>query len=130
MNKKKLIIAIVAFVVVLGIALGVYFGTRPATQDGSKAITVTVVHKDGTEKEFSYRSDEEYLGPVLLAEGLVEGDMEQYGLYIKVVDDERAVYEQDSAYWSVYVGEEPAITGADQIPLTDGGEYRLVYTVG
>ena len=129
MNKKKLIIAIVAFVAVLAIALGAYFATRPATQSGGKAFTVTVIHKDGTEKEFSYTSNEEYLGPVLLSEGLVEGKMEQYGLYIEAVDGERAVWELDNAYWSVYVGEEPAITGADQIPLTDGGEYKLVYIV-
>lgn len=130
MNKKKLVIAIVAFVAVLGIALGVYFATRPETQEGGKAFTVTVVHKDGSEKEFSYRSDEEYLGPALLSEGLVEGEMAQYGLYIKVVNGERAVWELDGAFWSVYIGEESAITGADQIPLTDGGVYRLVYTVG
>ena len=129
MNKKKLVIEIVSFVAVLGIVFGIYFATRPATQEGSKAFTVTVVHKDGSEKEFSYRSDEEYLGPVLLAEGLVEGQMQQYGLYIEVVDGQRADWDEDGAYWSVYVGQEPAVSGADQIPLTDGGEYRLVYTV-
>lgn len=130
MKNKKLIIAIIALVAVVGILLGVYFGTRPATVEGGKAITVTVVHKDGNSKDFSYHTDEEYLGPVLLAEGLVEGEMGEFGLFIKSVDGESAVWETDSAYWSIYVGEEPAVTGADQIVVTDGAVYKLVYTVG
>lgn len=130
MKNKKLIIAIIALVAVVGILLGVYFGTRPETQEGGKAITVTVVHKDGTSKDFTYHTDEEYLGPVLLAEGLVEGEMGEFGLFIESVDGEAAVWETDGAYWGIYIGEEAAVTGADQIAITDGGVYKLVYTVG
>ena len=72
MNKKT-ILAIVALVAVIGIFLGVYFLTRPQTQQGSKEITVVVVHKDGTEKTFTYHTDEEYLDKVLVSEGLMEG---------------------------------------------------------
>ena len=58
--NKKIVLAIIALVAVMGLFLGVYFATRPETQQGSKSITVIVVHKDGTEKTFSYRTDEEY----------------------------------------------------------------------
>lgn len=83
MKNKKLFIALVALVAIVAIVLGVYFATRPATSEGGKAVTVTVVHKDGSEKVFTYHTDEEYLGTVLVDEGLVEGEQSNYGLYIK-----------------------------------------------
>lgn len=130
MKNKKLIVVAIALVAVVAVLLGVFFATRQATQEGMKEFTVTVVHKDGTEKEFPCKSAEEYLGKALVAEGIVEDNQDQYGLYILVADGELASWEEDSAYWSVYVGDEPATQGADQIPLTDGGVYSLVYTRG
>ncbi len=130
MKNKKLVIALVALVAVVGILLGVWFATRPDPEEGMKSFTVTVVHGDGTSKDFSYKSDEEYLGPVLLEEGLATGEMGQYGLYIHVVDGEQAVWEVNGAFWNLYIGDELAVTGADQVILTDGGVYKLVYTVG
>ena len=126
--KKQWIIIAAALVLVVALLLGVYFVTRPPVQEGSKQITVTVVHSDGAEKDFVYKTDEEFLGPVILDNGLVEGEVGPYGLYIKVVDGEQAIYEVDSAYWSLYVGEEAAVQGADLTPIEDGGVYKLVYT--
>lgn len=130
MKNKKLIVVAVALVAVAAVLLGVFFATRPDTQEGMKEFTVTVVHGDGTEKVFSCESSEEYLGKALVAEDIVVDDQGEYGLYILEVDGELASWEEDSAYWSVYVGQEPATVGADQIPLTDGGKYSLVYTRG
>ena len=70
MKNKKIILALVALVVLAAIVLGVYFATRPQTAQGAKTITVTVVHADGSVKDFTYHTDEEYLGAVLVAEGL------------------------------------------------------------
>ena len=130
MSKKKLIIAIVAFVAVIGILLGVYFITRPQPVDGMKNITVTVVHKDLSTKDFHCSTDAQYLGTVLLDEGIVEGEQGPYGLFIQSADGEQAVFENDGGWWCVYIGEESATTGTDQIVVTDGGVYRLVYTIG
>ncbi|MBR4972801.1 MAG: DUF4430 domain-containing protein [Oscillospiraceae bacterium] len=125
--NKKIIVAIVALVAVVGIFLGVYFALRPETQAGAKQITVVVVHKDGTEKTFTYHTDEEYLDKVLLAEGLITGYEDQYGLVIEKVDGEAAIWETDSAYWSLYVGEEYATTGISTTPVYDGSTFKLVY---
>ena len=125
--NKKIILAIVALVAVIAVLLGVYFATRPETQQGSKEITVTVVHKDGTEKTFTYRTDAEYLDQVLLAEGLIEGYNDQYGFVVEKVDGEAAIWETDSAYWSLYIGQEYATTGISSTPVYDGSEFRLVY---
>ena len=125
--NKKIIIAIIALVAVIGIFLGVFFLTRPEVQQGAKEITVIVVHKDGTQKSFTYHTDEEYLDKVLLHEGLMEGHDDQYGMVIDKVDGEAAIWETDKAYWSLYIGEEYATTGISQTPVYDGTTYKQVY---
>ena len=130
MKNKKLILTLVAFVAVIGILAGIYFATRPQTQQGSKTITVTVVHKDGTEKEFVCHTDEEYLGAVLVAEEIVVGEQGEFGLYFNTADGETADYSVDGGWWQVFVGEEAAIVGADSIVIADGDTFRLVYTIG
>ena len=130
MKNKKLIIASVVLVAVIALMAGLYFATRPDPVAGGKDITITVVHGDGSEKVFSYATDAEYLGDVLVSEQLVNGEMGQYGLYFDTVAGEQAVWETDQAYWSILIGEEYATVGADGIVLTDGGAYSLVYTIG
>ena len=92
------------------------------------AINVTVVHADGSEKKFSYETDEDFLGTLLQNEGLIKGEMGQYGLMISEVDGEKAVYEENGAYWALYENGEYAMQGVDTTPLVEGGEYKLEYT--
>lgn len=130
MKNKKTILAVVALVAVIAIMAGVFFLTRPETSQGAKTITVTVVHKDGTSKDFTCQTDEEYLGSVLLAEEIVEGEQGEFGLYFNTADGETADYSVDGGWWQIFVGEEAATTGADGIAIADGGVYKLVYTIG
>lgn len=128
--NKKLIIAAVVVVVLIAVMAVVYVSTRPETSKGAKSFTVEVVHSDGTSKTFTYNTDAEYLGEVLLAEGLIAGDAGEFGLYINTVDGEDAIYAEDGSYWALYEGEEYAMQGIDKTPVTDGGAFSLVYTVG
>lgn len=130
MHNKKMLLAIFALFLVVGMMFGLYTATRPETVAGNKTITVTVVHADGSSKDFVYHTNEEYLGPVLLAEKLAVGEVNQYGLMIDTVDGELASWEENQSYWAIFIGEEYATTGADGVALTDGGVYRLVYTIG
>ena len=129
MNKKTLVIAIVV-ALVAALLVGVYFLTRPETSEGQKSFTLEIVHADGTTKKQSMKSDAEYLGAYLQEEGIISGEMGQYGLYIKVVDGEKAVYEEDNAYWGFYVDGEYATLGIDQTPIEEGKVYKLEYTKG
>ena len=128
MKNKKLVLAAIAVLVVIGLMAGIWFAARPETETGSKAYTVTVVHKDGTVKDFAYRTDAEYLAEALLEEGLVSGEDSQYGLTIITVDGEDAVWETDSAYWAIWVGEEMSMTSASETPVYDGSNFKLEYT--
>ena len=128
MKNKKLVIVAIVLAVIIGLMAGIWFATRPETEIGSKAYTVTVVHKDGSVKEFSYRTDEEYLAGALLEEGLVSGEDSQYGLTIITVDGEDAVWATNNAYWAIWIGEEMAMTGASETPVYDGSSFKLEYT--
>ena len=130
MKNKKLILIAVALVACVAVMLGIFLATRPETVTGSKTVTVTVVHKDGSEKVFTCHTDEEYLGKVLVNEGIVVGQYGEFGLYFDTADGEKADWNVDNGWWQVFVGEEAAITGADQIPIADGDSFKLVYTIG
>ena len=129
-KNKKLIIAAVAIVVIIAAMVTIYVSTRPETAEGEKSFTVEVIHGDGTKNTFTYNTDAEYLGEVLLDEGLIQGEGGQFGLYITTVDGEDAIYENDGAYWALYEGEDYAQQGIDETPILDGSEFSLVYTVG
>ena len=94
------------------------------------AVTVIVVHKDGSEKVFEVETDALYLGEILLEEQIVEGEMGPYGLMISAADGEVADWNVDQSYWAIFIGEEYATTGADGIPVFGGDVYKLVYTIG
>ena len=130
MKNKKVWMGLAALVLAAALMLGVYLGMRPETETGGKEFTVLVVHKNGEEKQFSYATEEEYLGTVLLAAGLIQGEEGHYGLMVSAVDGETADWNVDQSYWALYIGEEYATTGVDMTPVTDGGEYKLEYTIG
>ena len=125
-----IIAAVLALALLAGGMVAIYQKFRPQAVAGGKEFTVTVIHKDGTQKEFSYASDEEYLGAVLLSEGLIEGEQGPYGLMISTVDGEIADWNVDQGYWAVFIGEEYATTGVDTTPIHDGDSFKLVYTIG
>ena len=130
MKNKKMILIAVALLTCVAAMLGIFLGTRPETVTGTKTITVTVVHKDGSEKVFTCPTEEEFLGKVLVNENIVVGSYGEFGLYFDTADGEKADWNVDNGWWQVFIGEEAALTGADQIPIADGDTFKLVYTIG
>ena len=129
MNNKKLILVAVALVAVIAILLGVYLLAKPQATQGAKAFTVTVIHADGAEKVFNYRTDAETLGAFLETEGLISSEGADQGMF-HTVDGEKADWNVNQSYWAVYLGEEYAMTGIYDTPIADGAAYKLVYTIG
>ena len=127
MKNKKPLIALVALVAVIAVFAGIWFATRPDTKAGAKALTIEVVHGDGSSKEYNIRTDAEYLGDALMEheEIGVVGESGDYGLYIKTVDGETAS-DADHTYWSLNLGGEALMVGADQQVIADGEHYELV----
>lgn len=133
MNTKKRfgpaagVVLFLALAVVLGVIWRV---SRPGTAQGEKHITVEVVHKDGSEAEFTYETDEAYLGAVLAGEELISGSQGAYGLYVETVDGETADYSVDGGWWKLSCNGEDAQTGVDSVPVHDGDRYTWTYATG
>ena len=126
---KKLLAILLAMVMVLAlVACNAPRENGDETGVEMKSFTVEVTHGDGTTKTFTYTTDEKYVGPVLVEAGLIQGNDGPYGLEITHVDEEKAVYTEDKAYWAVYEGDEYALQGIDTTPVVDGQTYKLVYT--
>lgn len=128
-KRTKIILGIVALAVVAAALLGVYFATRPEPVQGAKALTVTVVHGDGSEKVFDVQTDETYLAEALLENGIVEDNQTEWGLYILTADGETADESQEQ-WWCLTKDGQMLTTGASDTPIADGERYELTFTVG
>lgn len=128
MKNKKTLIAVVAVVAVLAILLGIYFVTRPTGTEGEKTFTLTVVHSEGS-KDFTITTEEEFLANALIAEGIINDEGIETGMYF-TVDGETASWEENQSYWAIYVGDTYATEGLNTLAIEDGGVYKLEYTIG
>ena len=131
---KKLIAMLLSLLVLLSLCACTAPQTDAPQTSGDetqplKTITVTVVRKDGTTKDYTYQTREQFVGPVLEEDGLIEGNAGPYGMEITKVEGVPAIYTEDKAYWAVFEGEEYALQGIDTTPAVDGGVYKLVYTL-
>lgn len=129
-NTKALIIGIVAAVLVVGIIIGAWAIVKPETFRGRKTITIEIHHSDDYVEKFTVKTGRLYLGEVLTDEDLIETEDGPYGFYITAagrVSKEVAIYEQNGAYWAVYVGEEYAQAGISELPVEDGQTYKLMF---
>ena len=129
MKNKKLILAVVALALIIAVLAGVYLATRPQAVEGQKNVTVVIVYADGSEKKFDYRTDETKLGVVLEEKGLISSEGADEGMF-HTVDGEKADWNVNQSYWAFYLGEDYAMTGIYDTPITDGTVYKLVYTIG
>ena len=101
--------------------------TTPLTVKGEGATVFyfNVVDKDGNETKFEIHTDKTVVGEALLELGLIEGDMGDYGLYVKKVNGITAEYEVDGTYWAFYEGDDYAMTGVDLTEIKAGATYAF-----
>lgn len=123
-GNKKTLFAAAVLVIAAALMLGLWYFTKPQPLAGDKTIVVEVVHAGEQSREFTYRTDAEYLGEVLLAEQLVEGEQGAYGLFITTVDGETA-QESLRQWWCVTKGGARVDTGVDSTPIADGDHFEL-----
>ncbi len=136
MNGKKIAILIVVLALLIAGVIFAYVKFSPKTTQGAKAITIEVT--DDNEKTSSYEvhTDAEYLRQAM--EELQEDNKDfsfsgtegDYGLMIDTVNDVKADFNVDGAYWSIYVNGEFGNYGIDDQPVTDGDTYGITYTKG
>lgn len=128
-KNKKALLGVMALVAVMAILLGVYYGTRPDNVGGAKALTITVVHGDGSEKVFDVHTDAEFLAEALLEYEIVEDNQTEWGLYILTADGE-TVSEANQEWWCLTKNGQEHMYGAGETVIVDGERYELTFTVG
>lgn len=129
--KKRNIMAITGFVLLLIVVFSVWYFNRPDAVDGSKTITLEVIHGDGSTASFTVSSEAENLRDALeQVDGLIEGEESAYGLMVNTVDGETADYARDQSWWCLTKGGEWIDTGVDTTMISDGEHYEFTYTIG
>ena len=103
---------------------------KEESKENKKSIIVKVIDKDEKEKEYKHSTDAEFLRQALEEiDGLsVEGDETNTGLFVKKVNGVTADYNEDQSYWAFYINEEYCQKGVDTQEVTDGDEFKIVYT--
>lgn len=129
-SKKGLLIAL-AIVAVLAIGAALWFalGSGSGRPGESLRLTVEVIHKDGSSREFALETEKRTLGDALVEGKVVEDNQGPYGLYILTADGETADADREE-WWSISKDGEPLTVGAGEQPIAEGEHYELTFSVG
>ncbi|MGN0306088.1 MAG: DUF4430 domain-containing protein [Lachnospiraceae bacterium] len=93
--------------------------------EGNTIFTLLVVDGEGKETLFEIHTDKKTVGEALVELELVEGEVGEFGLYVKTVNKITADYDKDGTYWAFYIDGEYAQTGIDQTEIKEGSSYSL-----
>ena len=127
-KNKKIILAAVAFVVVVAVFLTVYFVTRPKGEKGEKSITITVIREGADDQVTKLNTDAEFLAEALDEAGIVKSEDIFDGMFFTVSG--YTTNTENEEWWGVYVNGVMANYGILEIPVKDGEKYELVLEVG
>ncbi len=129
-NKKKIILAVGALLLVVAVFAGIYFAMSPKAQEGAKNITIEVIDDAQKSTMYEVNTDAEYLGDAIreTEELVVDGTESEYGMMVDTVNGVVADYNENGAYWAFYVDGEYCMYGMDEQPIADGEAYQIIYT--
>lgn len=92
--------------------------------EGKTTFTLKITAEEKT-VVLTVSTDKTTLGDALAELELIDGEMGEFGLYIKEVNGMALDYDTHGMYWALYIGGEYALTGADGINITNGTEYEF-----
>ena len=128
-KKTKGILAAVLLLVLVAVLIFVWKSNAPKAEAGGKALTIQVIHGDGSQKDFAFRTDAENLRAACEEQNLIQGSESDFGLYVLTVDGETAD-ESQQQWWCITKGGEMLMTGVDDTQIADGEHYEIVLTTG
>lgn len=128
-TNKKLWILAAAVVILIAAFLLVYQNFAGRAVAGAKELSISVIHGDGSEKEFTLHTDQEYLRGALEEQKLISGTESDFGLYVLTVDGE-TVDESKQQWWMFTKNREQLNTGVDMTIVQDGEAYEITLKTG
>ena len=133
--KNRFFASVLCMVLIVAMALSMTACTNNTADSGNagqeqgqtieQSFTFEVVDKDGNVTTFDITSDQATVGEALLEEGLIAGEVGQYGLYVTEVNGIVADYNVDQTYWAFYVDGAYASSGVDTTDVADGATYSF-----
>lgn len=127
-NNRTILKIFVSIVLIAAMALTFAACTKqeaPAAQGKTIHYTVITVDLEGNETTYDITTDKKTVGEELIAQGIIEGEQGDYGMYIKTVNGLTLDWDKDAKYWAFYIGEEYATAGVDMTDAEDGLTYIL-----
>lgn len=124
--NKKIIIAIIAFILVIAAVAGAYAVFGPKTAEGSKAITIEVIDNKGESKKYEIKTDALYLADAMEDAGIT---YEAQDTYVNTVNGITADYNKDKSYWAFYINDTYCNFGIFEQPVNDGDSFKIEYTI-
>ncbi|MBQ2945048.1 MAG: hypothetical protein IJD95_00605 [Clostridia bacterium] len=125
-ETKITIIAVIIFALIVSAFVAAFLIFGDDGNVGAKTVTVTVVHKDASQKVVTINTDAETLGAALI-EGGVIGNIESGMIF--TVDNETANGAAEE-WWCITKGGEMLWTGVNDTMIADGDRYEITFTVG
>lgn len=122
-TNKKTVIALFMIILVSLVALA---GCGAETHTGNKDITVTIVYKDETSKDFEISTDAEFLADALVEQELIEYD--ESGYYT-TIDGVTADFNADKSWWCLTKNGTMTTDGLNTQPIADGDVFEITYTI-
>ena len=124
--NKKILIAIIAFAVVIALVAAAYFIFVPKATEGTKEVAVTFIDNKGESKTTVIKTDALYLADAMTEAGLT---YEVTDTYVDTVNGITADYNKDMSYWAFYVNGEYCSYGIFEQPVNDGDVFVIEYTI-
>jgi len=104
---KKKLIGIGALLVLVVVMAFAYSTFKEKPVEGSKAVTLEVINSKEESVVYELQTDATYLEEVMneaKEQGFsYEAEEGEYGLMINAINGERAVFEENGAYWGFFV---------------------------
>jgi len=121
---SKILILLITAVLIFTAACA----TENSTSEGTKEFTLEVTDDNGNVTSLTIKTDESTVGAALLNEGIIDGDVSDFGLMVLFVNGVRADYFEDGAWWAFYIDGEMAMEGVDTTEIEEGKTYAFIYT--
>lgn len=129
-KKTKIIAVIVAVAVLIAAGIAAYTLNKVNTNSDLKNFTLVIEsERDNFSESIECKSNLGTLGEFLRTLEYCKWEDSSYGIYITGWYD----YDQDldnQYWWALYEDGSMSPTGADEIALTEGHEYKFVLTQG
>ena len=93
--------------------------------EGETTFLFTVVDKEGSETVFEIHTEKEIVGEALQELELIEGEVGEFGLFVKTVNGIVTDYDVDKTYWAFYINGEYAMSGVDTTAIEEGNSYMF-----